>query len=48
MSESWRDFRDKDGWKLVDKEIQMLMAGRKDYQPLPTLFGELKRLKEEA
>lgn len=46
--ESWRDFRDKDGWKLVDKEIQMLMAGRKDYRPLPTLFGELERLKGEA
>lgn len=39
--ESWRDFRDEDSWKLVDKnEIQMLMAGMKDNQQLLTLFVE--------
>jgi len=39
--ESWRDWRDKQGWKLLVKEIDQLIDAMKDYSPLPVSFGAL-------
>jgi hypothetical protein len=43
--ESWRDWRNKDGWKLPAREIETLIDAMKDYAPLPVLFTDLPKKK---
>jgi len=39
--ESWRDWRNEDGWKLPLREIKTLIEAMGDHAPLPVLFKDL-------